>query len=154
MLDQVPKGRHLPPELVAAPRQGALVQEEVRVREDLGVEGPRPRGPEEPLPAPAPVAEQVGQGAQGVPGVAQELGGVHDGRAGLPEDRGAGGGGEGVARGRREDGVGREVEVREELLVRGVEVQRVELFSFYKMYTLTQSFLLHVFSLSGLVGVK
>lgn len=114
-------GQARPQRIVPPPH--ALVQYQVRVRKDLGVESPRRVGVEEPLV----VGEQRREGTEGSVGIGEQLWRREERPAGGLEDLGGGSGAEGVQEGGSEENVTGEVEGGEEGSVGGQDVEGVKL---------------------------
>ena len=115
MRNQVVEPQQAPPQPVVPPPELA-VQQQPRVRKDLGVEGGRAGRAEEPLVG----AEERGEGLEGGRRVGEELLGEDQGGARGLEDLGRGGGVEGLVERVGEQRGGGEVETAEEGLVLGV----------------------------------
>lgn len=137
MRDQVIKARKTRPQgtpmlapaqhgAAAASRMVVVIEDEVRIRKDVGVKEARRIAAKEPHVA----GEQGGQGAEGGGGLGEEGGGVYERAAGCGEDLCDGGGAQGMGEGAAHEGGqrrGGEVEGGQERCVCRVEVEGVKL---------------------------
>lgn len=98
-------------------------EEDVGIGKELGVEEAGGGSGKEPVV----VCEEGGERGEGGAGVGQELGGTEAGTSGRGEDLVGGGGAKGVQSGRPQEGGRGEVEVGDEGLVGGEQVEGVEL---------------------------